>query len=606
MSSCFCEFRTDTGTTFRAIEASMTLTRGVTPSVCTMQVAEYDASGIAAKQDGGTWIQGANGTLTFGDGVNGTVSFFDCRVMDMAIEKETTGYRSTLRIADRRWRWAGKPFTYLEWNTRDMQGTVVDVAGERATAEEMGTYLLQYEMNEGSFQVMLPGGTDSPAAKPFFKWEKATPAACLQELCDFYDASVTLTPNTNMIRIFADGSYNDDPASASLYSRQETKYQGDPIPEFYIVYGAMRRMEVDLPLTPVVLDVDGSLKTYGFHDSNGSRITTNSGTRDCSWMPKNLPWEGETNSIAARYSGTTAEAKTLRSAVSSCVDKSLYRWFQLPGTFTVYSEGSDGTDVIYAPSLWRKVCLETNALEQVDADTIRYAKSQLYGTGCFKKEAYDSGVANLSLTGLFKGQFSFDPSSGVIRTSEPIGNVRGASSSSGTSEPGTLWLRAVIQDQPSAYAGTSDLLNGTDTSIEYGYTVTEVHEDFVYEYGSAGTNNGTALNRDDRYALAQSYVDVMASRFLRKLIYNTAITTTYPGIHAFACDGLYQQVTWTLGWNKNPVTVVSRDTDHANSRSSDLERQAVWQGRLYRERQNRAAKLVNEQFQTSRDHSDND
>lgn len=603
MSSCYCEFLTDTGTTFRAVEASMTLTRGVSPSICTMQVGEYDCTGIAAKQVDGTWIQGANGTLSFSDGVNGSVVFYGCRVMDFTIEKEANEYRSTMRIADRRWKWGGLMYTYQYWNFRDMQGTVVGTEDwDIATAEQIGTSLLKYHLNEGTYQVMLPGDADNPASKPFFNWEKVNPASCLQELCEFYDASVTLTPNTDMIRIFADGSYNDDPASAKLYQREELKYLGEPIPQYYVIYGGMRRMEVDMPLTPVVLDVDGSLKGYGFHDSNGSRIYTNAGTRDCSWLPKHLPWRNDSlDGLAARFPGSTAEAIATRAAVKDCAAKSLYRWYRLPESVTLYSEGDEGTDVVNAPALWRQTKLETNSLEQVDADTIRYGKAMLYGTGFFKQEGYDSNVRTSGLTGVYKGQFSLDMSSGVVRLSEQVASLAGS-----LSAPGTLWLRAVVEDQVSAYVGTSDLMNGSDTSIEYGYCVNEVHEDLVYEYGVNGSNNGTVLYASDRLARGQSYVDVIAEQYNRRLASNVGITTTYPGIHAFACDGLYQQVTWTLGWNKPPVTVVSRDTDHNIRAAADLERQAVWQGKLVREQKNRAAKMVNEQFKTSEDSADFD
>lgn len=604
MGACFCTFRTDTGTTYNAVEASMTLTRGVSPSVCSLTVPELDATGLNPIQDGGTWIQGANGTLSFGDGVNGTIAFYDCRVLDFTTEKDSNAgeYRTTMRVADRRWRWRGAPLTSYEANGRDAQGTVVDTGDYRATAFGLGTLLLESGLGEsGSYDVQLPAGTDTPSSLPYFKWDRSTPTAMLHDLCELYDAQVVITPNTNMIRIMADGSTLPEPASAVGYSRLQYRYLGDPIPSVFMVYGGMRRVEMDFPLTPVLLDVDGSVKTYGLHDSGGTRIFSGEGTRDCSWLPSKLPPEYAQSqptvfSAQVRYAGT--DNAGLRQKVQKCAAESYMRWYQLPGTATMCDE--DGTTYLYAPTMYRLIKLERNELERVDTE-IRYEKAQVWGTGWAKHESADSSVAVMSQTGIYKGAYSLDQSAGVIKLQSPVWYGVGTTRDVG---PGTLWLRAVVEDIPSAWYGTSESLDGSYTSVENDYYYSEVHDDLVYEYGSAGTNNGTCRNLELMGSLGQSYVEVMGAKYARQLADNLAITTTYPGIHAFGVDGYYQQVSWSLGVDKPPFTVVSNDTDHDVRASADMERQAVWQGKMWRERQSRAQEKISAQFSREGDTED--
>lgn len=594
MGACFCTFTTDTGTTYNAVEASMTLTRGISPSYCNMTVPDRDWTGLKSIKSGPTTVQGVNGTLSMSDGVNGTVAFYDCRVLDFTTEQDANAdYRTTMRIADRRWRWRGAQLSAAELNSRDAQGTVVDVGDFRASAWAIGTWLLTDALGEsGSYDVQLPGGTTvTPYAYPYFRWERAAPTGMLHDLCELYDAQVVVTPNTNMVRVFADGSSLPAPSSAQVYSRQQYTFLGEPTPKNFMVYGGRCRVELDFPLTPVVLDVDGSLKSYGLHDSAGSRITSGDGTRDCSWLPSKLPPAEATPlqfSAQQKYAG--ADNAILRAQVQKCAAESYLRWYQMPGTATICDE--DGTWYTYAPTLYRLIKLERNELERVDQE-IRYAKSWVHGTGWGKHESADSSVATMSRTGVFTGGYSFDASSGVVKLSKPVWFNVGTTKDVG---PGTLWLRAVYEDVPAAWYGTASSLDGSLVSVEDGYYYSEVHDDLVYEYGSAGTNDGTCRNLELMGSLGRSYIEAMGAKYARQLETSLGITTTYPGIHAFGVDGYRQQVTWSLGVDKPPFTVVSIDTDHDVRASSDLDRQSAWQGKLWRDRQSRAQETISAQF----------
>jgi hypothetical protein len=514
--------------------------------------------------------------------------------MEFSNELDTGQQRNQLKIADRRWRWAGQPQIFYEVNVRDASGSVIVAPAETTvgwyyeSGSQIAESLLVGALGEtGSHSIQLPHGT-LPAQRPPFMWDKVTPASALHELCEFYDAQVTLNPASNMIIIFADGSFLDDPTTAPAVNmnREEYRYMGEPIPGQLMVYGGKRRIEVDIPLVPVVVDVDGSVKTYGTHPV--------AGTRHCTWLPPVLPsvFAEPAAFASSKYPPKTMPEKTAeRAVIKECAAKSFYRYYQLPGTVALYTEGDDGTDYLYMPALSHRVILERNHLELITGD-IKYAKAQLFGTGIVSTKINDDSAREDSKRGIIPVPFALDKTTGIVRTEKRVCSVHGKGNESSV-QPGTLWLRAVVADQPIGYVGTTGI-TGADPS----YLYTEAHDDLVYEYGSGGTNNGTATNAATMTALANSYLSVMSQKYTRIAADNPLQTFTWPGIHKFACDGIYQQVTWNIGFDKAPQTVVSWDCDHNVRESTEYARQSVWQGKMMRDRLNRAQKVNEETHET--------
>lgn len=216
---------------------SYSLSRGIQPSVCTVQM-PLNVSGLDRKPK----------TMYFSDGIR-TVQFADCIISDVSPATDGEGFQvMSIAILDRRWK----------YSFGQISGTYnVRTAGEiqsatKKTPRELATLIFE-AMGEKKFDVSrMPNDT-----YPFTEWNLSTPGAALEELCDAVNAYVCLG-HDDVLRIFKDDDGQEIPNSPSSSSGKGFDFGAQP-GQVGVASGLMM-WEFDFPLEPVGLDVDGKIK----------------------------------------------------------------------------------------------------------------------------------------------------------------------------------------------------------------------------------------------------------------------------------------------------------------------------------------------------------
>lgn len=216
--------------------ASFPLGRGVSPSVCTVSI------------NSGVRLDRLPHTMSFADGYR-SVTFSDCIISDVSPQRGQDGMLSILvSILDRRWRWkygqmagsynirrAGKIIPSTKKSVRDLLELCFKEIGE-------SRFDISHVPNE---------------VYPFVEWDLERPDAAIDELCKSVNCHVVLRTN-DVATVYRDGFGGDLPKLPS--SSQGEGYDFGTIPGAVGVVTAPFRWQLDLPLVPVGLDLDGKIK----------------------------------------------------------------------------------------------------------------------------------------------------------------------------------------------------------------------------------------------------------------------------------------------------------------------------------------------------------
>lgn len=548
--SFICDPVDGTATTIPAVDGEFTLSSGVAPSVANMVIGKIFFSDIPSK----------DGTLVLSDGVNGTLQFPGCRIMDIEREWEAGKFLLRMTVADRRWKWAGAGWvSSLGHNIRDLQGTIINIGANRASAKDLAVVFLGY-LNEvegtgyHDDNIGLPDG-DTSADCPYLNLDRVAPAQILAELCNQYGAKICLKTD-NTIAIYRDTVSGALPAGADSEMRNENHQTGDPVPGTIEVWGGKERYEVVIPLFPCVLHVD----TTGDND-----VIRRVDLTECSWLP-----QGETAVLPnpVGYGANLYNKKFYTEA--ELAEQTYFKWYRTSGSLiNPDSGGVEGT--LYRPIWFSNLKMETNQTQESDG-ALKYARAYISGTFATIGELNDQDSSQLTGTGRVDIPFSFSPHSGIVVFQKPVWGL--SKGTSGTICSPSLQLRCVYEGNPSIYMGTSGLNGTTTIGTTYDgtlipYAATDFYEDFQYIYG-AGTivdgewAYGTCINQEQMDKLAIGYADVLVNEYADKISANGTLKTIgYPGILGFHPNGAIRQVSWSVGINQAPQTVVSWNREHS-------------------------------------------
>ncbi len=172
------------------VQASYTLSHGITPGVATVEIAPQPGLTAAA------------GPLVFTFGSVQLV-FPDCRINEMSYRRNDAGLIWALQIFDRRWKWQFGEVTG-HYNLRHANETL-DTSTAK-TPQQLATLLLQ-AMGESRFNVGdLPNET-----RPEVHWDYANPAQELADLCESLSCTIVLQLD-NTVRICRAGQGGELPA----------------------------------------------------------------------------------------------------------------------------------------------------------------------------------------------------------------------------------------------------------------------------------------------------------------------------------------------------------------------------------------------------------
>lgn len=222
--------------------ASITLAHGISPSASMLTIAPQLAP-LPSRGDL---------TITFGAK---RLRLPDCQIDSSATQYDQQGLAVSLRIEDRRWKWAFGSISGV-YNRRLPDGTLdkgdgADVRDDtERTPQELATLLFE-AMGEKGFDVKdLPNTT-----RPFVEWEGDNPAQELARLCDALGCHVTLTLKDSKAKIRKVGKGAKIPNGAVMTDSIEV----DPAskPDNVVILCGPSISQVDFELEAVGLEGDG-------------------------------------------------------------------------------------------------------------------------------------------------------------------------------------------------------------------------------------------------------------------------------------------------------------------------------------------------------------
>lgn len=223
----------------KAVEsASFPLSRGVSPSVCTISILP------------GTQIDRLPHLMTFGDGVR-KVSFSQCRMADVSPQIDGSGYQTlTVSIFDRRWKWK---FGFVSGTYNVRRGGKI-IESTRKTPRQLAELCFE-AVGETRYDVSnMPNGTF-----PYVNWEFETRVdSALDQLCQEVESHVAPRADNDSFVIYPDGHGQDLPNIPS--SSVSTAQDFGPKPYYVAIATGPQQWQLDLRLEPVGLDVDNKIK----------------------------------------------------------------------------------------------------------------------------------------------------------------------------------------------------------------------------------------------------------------------------------------------------------------------------------------------------------
>jgi hypothetical protein len=226
------------------LNASFTLTPGVTPSVCQIRIAPQPA-----------WSPRV-GTLALSYGST-TIQFRDCIIDRVQATLDGSGHLVwDVSILDRRWKWKGLGKISGYYNVRReaaMDEPLEIVDGTEKSPRELARLCLD-ALGETTYN--LDDMPDDP--RPEIEWDYTTPAQALAQLCDDLDCVVVLTLR-DKIRITRRGSGVALGMGTTFLSGGE---EIDPPeqPDEIVIVTQPKTFQTDMELEAVGLDEDMQVK----------------------------------------------------------------------------------------------------------------------------------------------------------------------------------------------------------------------------------------------------------------------------------------------------------------------------------------------------------
>lgn len=238
---------------------TFTLTQGTTPSVGTLDIQPQTVSTIPL-----------DGTLTIIGG-DIKVSFVHCRIDKASFAYGPDGLVWRLSLYCRRWKWrfAGPHGPVSGWFNQRFD----TIQPTPNNADQMGTFQLG-SLNQDSlltpqqlaaqlFDALGEEGYDVSALPndrlPEAVWDMDQPAPLLEELCSRLGCRVVIgLDRANSAKIVRLGVGSALPTENIEYAN--AVIDAPELPDSIAVIGGRNRYQVDFRLTPVGLDVDGTIK----------------------------------------------------------------------------------------------------------------------------------------------------------------------------------------------------------------------------------------------------------------------------------------------------------------------------------------------------------
>ena len=584
----------------------MTLSQGVTPSVCTIVI------------PAGTSIPHEYGTLTFTFGGQVIASFPDAKVVDTSVTVGPSGQVQVLVIHDRRWKWQfggvagvinqrwpdGTINIYTLASPHWMFGYLLEALGE--TEETYNVDLVGDpkvaspvdENGQPNGNGQFAGGfTNShkdqhyvEGVRPEQHWSWTEPANALNALCDFFSCRFVLGLY-NKVRVVPLGVGAMLPDGAML--EDAVVFNPPEEPEKIWFIGGPTRYQHDFGLTPVGRDLSGKIRAID----------------DLSYRPS-CGWEREAQP------NFTNVLKEHGYEAWQWAKRCVWRWYRVWGNYDLsqpiripgYGELEDG---------WQIVPIENEQVQTwSDLQGLQIQKPFAGGVGLGLKDAPILDTKKSLTEGIAKGLNFFASSENV--QAQVFGVRRTMNQDFKNTRQETLYIGAFTIERDLAIVMFHDhVLKNVDglrkpaelylrcaVSVRDPYTREWIryfeerpqgkvktppqvlfHDEVVLSY-----INGKPVNLEECERDAAAYLDAAA----REYKVTTPQSRTYEGLLPIYLDGAIQQIQWHVG-EPYAYTKVSRNNEFSTVVPGYAERRK--HRRIAEKRAN--ADWANEQFAKS-------
>ena len=518
----------------QVLQASMTLSLGITPSVCTLEIVPQDPSTISEF-----------GELSFLYG-DTQITFKRCKVDKALYQYTQQGFVHQLSILDKRWTWAWGAAVGI-YNEHfpgiDTFGSL-DVSTIQ-TPQVLAAYLLSLILQPGeAYDVsQLPNDT-----RPEVRWDYDVPAQELARLCDSLGCKVALGTD-DVIRVVRAGVGADLPDGSILRISQVVDTPEKP--DTVAVVGAPVRYQVDFNLEAVGLDTDGTIQKIddlSYRPKAGwSKILpdTQVGFLDVvGWeqdplVPANLARAQQLGFINPRELARQTVYRWYRISMTAIDD--VNKTPQIPGW-----KGNPGERITY---LWQVLPTEDVQVEGyydvLGGNKFVSLPAWVFGqffTHSFPPVAADGTPGNSSPGAFCYFDFELDTTTGIVKFTEPVYYLNADWSLA----PARLTLRVAVQlsadDDAHVYR---PVVRRTTGAPQAGTPVKYVkREDIVAWVIPTYDPDHKVTALKDNQAEVQGFASYYLDAELLEIQTQTPQDATYAGLLNISPDGKIQQVTW--------------------------------------------------------------
>lgn len=526
----------------QVVRASYTLSHGVSPGVCEMEIAPQ-AGGI---KEGGPL------RFTFG---GFQLLFPDCRA-DLATAGLTSdGLIWSIRILDRRWKWQFGEVSG-EYNRRDGKGKLIN----EKTPQEIAEILLDAAGEDADVSEIPNDG------RPHVEWTAENPMQALASLCDDLGCRIVMRIDSTL-RIERVGIGNLLPTDWLL--TQTLENNPPERPDTIRVIGSPTIVQCRLELESVGRDLDGSIKPID----------------DLSYKPSD-GWGKENPYTFPNVAGDTSQADVLAAAADkkelstedakSNALQTVFRWYRVKESSLTSLTIPD----ITPPSKLEQILpLESGLVDTyLDNGEEKQKSPKVFGVYWIENSDVTAPVNSTQFGAYYryKGDFQLDTERGIVQFARP---VQKWNSEDETFDPAEMVLECAfaVRDaesfapsritfdyqMPGPKLGTKPyIVKRTGQDDRTGKKADlQLRWKQVISPGRTETSAFVDVrsDNDDPKRKALYYALAAATKFQPQV----SGTGVYAGLLPINLDGAIQQVTWSVG-PSGATTEASRNSEHSD------------------------------------------
>lgn len=526
----------------QVVRASYTLSHGVSPGVCTMEIAPQ----LGGIKEGGTL------RFRFGDV---ELAFPDCRA-DLATAGLTAdGLIWSIRILDRRWKWQFGE-TSGEYNRRDGKGKLIN----EKTPQEIAEILLEAAGEDADVSEIPNDG------RPHVEWTAENPMQALASLCDDLGCRIVMRLDST-IRIERSGQGGLLPTDWLM--TQTLENNPPERPDTIRVIGSPTIVQCRMDLEAVGRDTDGSIKPI---DELSYKPEAGWGKENPYTFP-NVP--GDTSAADVLAAAADKKELSTEDAKTNAI-QTVFRWYRITeGALTSLNV----PDIEPPRELEEILPLEQGLVDTyLDNGEEKPKSPKVYGVYWIENSDVTAPVNSVQFRDYYryKGDFQVDYERGIVQFARP---VQKWDSEADAFAPAEMVLECAfsIRDtttfaphritfdyqMPGPKLGTKPYIvkrtgqddrtgKKADLQIRWKQVISEGRVDSS-EFVDVRSDNDDPKRKALYYALAA------AQRFIPQV----SGTGVYAGLLPINLDGAIQQVTWSVG-PSGATTEASRNSEHSD------------------------------------------